>query len=796
MKLENWAWVAIASLCLVGCSGGGSGSSGASLPESNPDTTPDTFTIIDVDNAPTDTLITSQPVVITGIDSPSSIAVEGGQYSINSGEFTEGEGQVTTNDEVRIRVKSSEDLESLTVATLTVGGISDQFDVVTRSDEVTPEVSILFPVLQDTWVYRPNVIIRGVASDNRGIEAVYINGELADTEDQFANWQLQVAVAQPFSEFEVSVVDVDGNTAELAPLKINAYHGYRATGSMAIDVQGNRLFAGPNPSRIDLSTFSFHPYENTPKTVSEMVFDTTRSHWYARIDDEIVEISPESGEILREFLVNVEYAKGLEVDEASGKIYWDNLGEIYALDPASGVTEHISGAVRGTGLGVGNWSQVLVNDQDIYLLTYIVSFGEVSTPLLKVDPSTGDRILFRDLYVSEHKITRIIAAASHPTQPYIYIIAKSELAQDWVKHLYRIDLASGEIDKIFDMSVNGDSSLDLESASLEIDHLGNLAYVLSESTDHLYTIDLDSGEVSQVSSEFRGEGPPLSGDRVDNALAYDSVNNRLLTFSSSPWSMGAGKLMGVDLESGDRQILSGPERGSGPAFSQLIHLATSASGDIYVVDQGDTSIKKVDPISGNRTVVASELVGCCEAITSPTGIEVNPAGTKAVLLDGNRVLTLDLMTGNRALLSDEAGNEIQDIGALASDFEAGYAYGLKWSGGDPAVLYRIDLETGDRELLLSDFEGQTFPGATAMSYDPVRNKLMLTARFEWDRYYEIDLDLLKSENKFFPDGDFYFSQNSLSALIGVDGRLFAIANNPNFVAELDPETSDLVVISQ
>lgn len=92
------------------------------------DTTPDQFTFVDQFGVPTATLVTSASVTITGINAPTSISVDGGEYEINGdGNWTTEAGTVNNNDTVRVRHVSSEEPATDTSTMLTVGTINDTF---------------------------------------------------------------------------------------------------------------------------------------------------------------------------------------------------------------------------------------------------------------------------------------------------------------------------------------------------------------------------------------------------------------------------------------------------------------------------------------------------------------------------------------------------------------------------------------------------------------------------------------------------------------------------------------------
>jgi hypothetical protein len=95
------------------------------------DTTPDAFFFTDQTDVPIHTLIISNAVTVAGINSPSSISITGGEYSINGGAFTSTAGVVNNGDTVRVRQTSSASFNTTTDATLTIGGVNDIFSVTT-----------------------------------------------------------------------------------------------------------------------------------------------------------------------------------------------------------------------------------------------------------------------------------------------------------------------------------------------------------------------------------------------------------------------------------------------------------------------------------------------------------------------------------------------------------------------------------------------------------------------------------------------------------------------------------------
>jgi hypothetical protein len=95
------------------------------------DVVPDAFAFTDQANVPRNALVTSDRIRVGGITWSSPISIEGGEYAVNDGPFTGGEGTVTNGDQVTVRVLAAAGYATTVGATLTIGGVSDTFSVTT-----------------------------------------------------------------------------------------------------------------------------------------------------------------------------------------------------------------------------------------------------------------------------------------------------------------------------------------------------------------------------------------------------------------------------------------------------------------------------------------------------------------------------------------------------------------------------------------------------------------------------------------------------------------------------------------
>jgi hypothetical protein len=122
---------------------------------------------------------------------------------------------------------------------------------------------------------------------------------------------------------------------------------------------------------------------------------------------------------------------------------------------------------------------------------------------------------------------------------------------------------------------------------------------------------------------------PLFVHFFETASDGDSNVTPTNVFVVNRWPL----LLQVDPNTRDRSILSagsntGVQRGNGSNFDRPRGVARESSGTFVVADSGSNNPKvvRVDPASGNRTVLSSSSVGTGTNFVSPYGIAVDGSG--------------------------------------------------------------------------------------------------------------------------------------------------------------------------
>lgn len=125
-----------ALLTLVGCGGGGDSSTEVPRSETPApiDTSPESFSFERKTEQALTTLITSNSINISGINSSSPISVSGGEYSIDGGDFSAVTSTINNQQSVTVRLISSASYSTSSDVILTIGDVSETFSVTTHSN--------------------------------------------------------------------------------------------------------------------------------------------------------------------------------------------------------------------------------------------------------------------------------------------------------------------------------------------------------------------------------------------------------------------------------------------------------------------------------------------------------------------------------------------------------------------------------------------------------------------------------------------------------------------------------------
>lgn len=248
----------------------------------------------------------------------------------------------------------------------------------------------------------------------------------------------------------------------------------------------------------------------------------------------------------------------------------------------------------------------------------------------------------------------------------------------------------------------------------------------------IFRIDPVTGALHTVSSDTIGSGAPLA---QAGHLAVESDGSLLVTVRPT----GQPGVVRVDPSSGDRAVVSDAVTGGGPLFqSHLSALAVGADGSIFVGDpQLQTNevdrILRIDPATGERTILSGASAGEGRRLGAPRGLAVEADGTLVAydsphdvfcvpvcphplcvlcLRTSGSVVRIDPVSGDRTLVSGggtcfaaAAGCATPYFGRIGRGPTLGDPGGIAVESaesfivGSASRVLRVDTETGDRQAL-------------------------------------------------------------------------------------------------
>ena len=278
------------------------------------------------------------------------------------------------------------------------------------------------------------------------------------------------------------------------------------------------------------------------------------------------------------------------------------------------------------------------------------------------------------------------------------------------------------------VSVESSGFLWGDPVKMDFDPATGQLYVLDGILDSIVQVDLDSGHRTLLA------GPPsdgyldMSGVSVD--VAFDPTFNRALLVDAG-WA-GKKIIVGVDLITGQRTLLSGNGVGSGPSLPSMLNVSVSADGlTAYVGVSG--ALFEVDLTTGDRSIISDTSTGSGPEFNYGKGAHLDEGGNRMLIasLSTDELFAVDLTSGDRTLLSDETVGTADpitypvDVGydpILDRAYLAEYGYGSKVPG-----LLGVDLVTGEQTMVSDESTGtgSLLANPAAVDWDPIDGRAIV-----------------------------------------------------------------------
>ena len=213
--------------------------------------------------------------------------------------------------------------------------------------------------------------------------------------------------------------------------------------------------------------------------------------------------------------------------------------------------------------------------------------------------------------------------------------------------------------------------------------------------ERLIIIDRETGERTIVSGQARGSGPKLNGP-----VSVDELDEDTLIVSE----FSSQSVLFVDKKTGDRAYLTSSApggRGEGPILgTRGLTIDPNNPSRLLATDFALDAVIAVDIETGNRSIHSSAISetprGDGPPLNNPFGIDVDAGGIIYVSDMGMRAVVAIDEDGNRTIVSSN-----DDIG---EGIKFGSPWGLRLISGEiyvgdgPGVIH-VDRATGNRTLL-------------------------------------------------------------------------------------------------
>jgi hypothetical protein len=269
------------------------------------------------------------------------------------------------------------------------------------------------------------------------------------------------------------------------------------------------------------------------------------------------------------------------------------------------------------------------------------------------------------------------------------------------------------------------------------DPLGRRAYVLDQAryTPSVYAfarvlgVDLRDGSLSVVSSRTVGSGPLNNMNTGLGEMDFDVLGQRLVATNAFP-----GELIAIDIPSGDRTVIAGPDLGIGPSLYRVggLELDPLAPRAWVLIAKGFGAgdpghVLEVDLVTGNRKTISSQGTGSPPWPSMFGQLARMPGGTQVAFAEEDVITAVDVATGVQTIVADGSlalGEPWTYLRALTFD-PGGRAWTAAWGQG---FVFAFDPASGVYAPALEEPLRAT-PSYVDLEVDPMSARLLALDRF-------------------------------------------------------------------
>jgi DNA-binding beta-propeller fold protein YncE len=665
----------------------------------------------------------------------------------------------------------------------------------------------------------PTISIRGIASDPEGVASVSINGApaaitatgSAATQALFAKtrlaegeveWSAEVDLEKGENELVISVEDMDGDITEDVATATITY--LEVPLEFMLDRDSTRLVG--LSYTLGSTGFVQKLVQHDYVTQEQKIFEGFPA-WSAALgpclrpfDNELLYLSLPLTDIwqLRRFdLTTQEDSLIVEIPTSA----WGDPGPGFQNLPS--VRQLVCG-------GVHTSAYVLVNYSDENGAGYGTS-GFAKSHLVEIelatkditilsasDPGESPRWLAEYIALAEESIITLRGFGQSVPLTSIALAdgARTTFAPDIEVDGVTLDAAL-DYERVYVTTMEGVDEIDVsvpakrnispvddthplvfsQPRSIGFDPANNRVIIGDSDLDALIAVNISTGERSEFLSRRVGAGVPLIVPRAF-ALSADATR----AYVADDGSNAPARLFEVDLATGDRQLI-------GDISQSITHFITG-----FALDEDGGRVF----VSAHDIIIEVDLESEAVQTIATTGSTILEAiGALELDIDNDRLLigdpasdgifALNLATHAVEVVSQESvQGDGPPFGSVVSLTRVAGTPELYVAGQTSETVMRVDLETGDREELMTGCDlglSSSFQGLGQVLYNGVLNELIISG----DRLYSLNLETGECAElplREFPLQIQFTAENEMLAV--VFGALM----------QMDRGTGDLVIISK
>ena len=644
------------------------------------DLEPDPFTFTDLNNVNLNVQVTSDPISIVGINNATEISIVGGEFSVDNADFSSDTTTINNNQQVIIRQTSAAGFSTTTTATLSVGGVSDDFEVTTFALDAVPDQFTFVDsqnVLRSTTVISPPVTITGINAPT----AISIDGGLysldggeltSDNGTVLNNQQVRVfqTASDQFSVTTDAVVNVGGITDTFSVTTI------------AEDVVPD--------------TFSFNAIVDA--RVSSQVVSNAIQVNGINSNSEIAitggEYSVDNGTFtnLPSFVTN---GQSVVVRQISASGFLQTQATSLTIGGVNGV---FSVTTEAQDLTPNSFTFV---DKSSVFPGQVVVSNEIA--VTGINDSVSITVVGGEYSINGEEFTTEVGQITRFQSVRVRNIASNQIASttDTILDIGGVSdtfsVSTIEEDPFIEIHFPGEQSLtennEITVRGTTFSTMPNIEEVLvngipASSNDGFVnwqaTIPLSLGEnnINAVAVDSMGNNLGEVGVAVKRAVPVGSINRITVSPDGNVYAVDDDSVLELDISTADADIISGPETDMNlnPINSVQDIAFDALNSRLMVLDQqnGFTTLKSVDITSGTRTLIFQDNNPFPDFQSDPPSFPLeiidiipSPVDSNAflALIDspqtfGDLLISLDKDSGQATLVT-----RISAINGLAARFD-------------------------------------------------------------------------------------------------------------------------------